>query len=509
VRVAVVGSGLSGLTAAALLAKRGHEVSVYEQHEEIGGVTSSVEKDGFRWDLGQMLMPDLGPGEPGRRILDELEISDRVEVVKGCRGNTFPDFNIFRPDSCAGPYWRKQYLKEVFPSEAEGLDRYYRIYDRVHDLVGLADRPGRRARAELMARSLRVLRMKSWNAERFLNEFFSDHRLKAVFSHILADYSTFPRNFPGLFLPIINPEPAYDERVPLDYDGHLHRSSWTFIREGTRALVDALAGAVTENGGRIHLRTEVRRILLCDRRVVGLELEPASRESVDAVIASGGAKEVFCGLVGREHLPEQFLSDHVDGLPVTSSVLMVHLGVDTDPSVHQNDQALCYYYETYEIDRCIREIQANIYHEGRDGWVLYIPSKHSPEMAPPGNHAVTVYTVAPHAPANGSWAERGEEWADKLLDCAEKYVPGLRQHEVTRVVCTPEDFSRRTHLAVHAFGGCPPRIDRTPPRHRTPIRGLWFVGAQSEAFGGVVGAMTSAQKAVGMMLGRRRAPLTR
>jgi len=486
-RVAVIGSGLSGLTAAALLAKRGHEVTVYEQHEEIGGVTSSVEKDGFRWDLGQMLVPDLGPGEPGRRILEELEISDRVEVVKGCRANAFPDFGIFRPDSCPGPYWRKRVLAEVFPSEAEGLDRYYRVYDQVHDLVALANRPGR------------------WARERFLNEFFGDLRLKAVFSHILADYSTFPRDFPGLLLPIINPEPAYDERVPLDYDGHPHRSSWTFIRGGTRALVDALAAAVSENGGTIRTRTEVRRILLSDRRVVGLELEPASRESIDAVVASGGAVEVFCGLVGREHLPKRFLLDHVDGLPVTSSVLMVHLGVDTDPSAHQNDQALCYYYETYDIDRSIREIQANVYHEGRDGWVLYIPSKHSPEMAPPGNHAVTVYTVAPHAPANGTWAERGEEWADKLLDCAEKYVPGLRQHALTRVVWTPENMSRRTHLAVHAFGGCPPRIDRTPPRHRTPIRGLWFVGAQSEAFGGVTGAMTSAQKAVAMLLGRGRA----
>ena len=120
-------------------------------------------------------------------------------------------------------------------------------------------------------------------------------------------------------------------------------------------------------------------------------------------------------------------------------------------------------------------------------------------------HEVTVYTIAPHAPANGRWEERREEWADKLLGYAEKYVPGLRQHAVTQVICTPEDFSHRTHLADHAFGGCPPRIDRTPPRHRTPIRGLWFVGAQSEAFGGVTGAMTSAQNAVGMMLGRGRA----
>jgi phytoene dehydrogenase-like protein len=43
--VAVLGSGLSGLTAAALLAKRGHRVSLYEQHPEIGGVTSAIEKN--------------------------------------------------------------------------------------------------------------------------------------------------------------------------------------------------------------------------------------------------------------------------------------------------------------------------------------------------------------------------------------------------------------------------------------------------------------------------------
>jgi phytoene dehydrogenase-like protein len=43
--VAVLGSGLSGLTAAALLVKRGHRISLYEQHPEIGGVTSAIEKD--------------------------------------------------------------------------------------------------------------------------------------------------------------------------------------------------------------------------------------------------------------------------------------------------------------------------------------------------------------------------------------------------------------------------------------------------------------------------------
>ena len=108
--VAVLGSGLAGLTAAGLLAQKGHRVSLYEQPPEIGGVTSSIAKDGFRWDLGQMLMPDLGPGEPGRSVLEELGISEQVEVVRGCRGNVFPDFAILRPDTCSGPYWRREYM---------------------------------------------------------------------------------------------------------------------------------------------------------------------------------------------------------------------------------------------------------------------------------------------------------------------------------------------------------------------------------------------------------------
>ena len=117
--VAVLGSGLSGLTAAALLARRGHRVSLYEQHPDIGGVTSSIEKDGVRWDLGQMLIPDLGPGEPGRSVLEELRISEQVEMVRGSRGNVFPDFTIARPDVCAGPYWRRDFFKDLFPEDAQ------------------------------------------------------------------------------------------------------------------------------------------------------------------------------------------------------------------------------------------------------------------------------------------------------------------------------------------------------------------------------------------------------
>ncbi|MCJ7651294.1 MAG: oleate hydratase, partial [Candidatus Lokiarchaeota archaeon] len=105
-KIAVIGSGLAGLTSAALLIKEGHTVTVYEQHEKIGGVTATIERDGYKWDWGQMLVPDFGEGEPGRKILEKLGISEKVKALKSYRENYFPDFRISRPKDFQGIYWR-------------------------------------------------------------------------------------------------------------------------------------------------------------------------------------------------------------------------------------------------------------------------------------------------------------------------------------------------------------------------------------------------------------------
>ena len=49
-RVAIIGSGISGLTAGGYLSKAGFQVTLYEQFKDIGGVTATMEQDGFKWD---------------------------------------------------------------------------------------------------------------------------------------------------------------------------------------------------------------------------------------------------------------------------------------------------------------------------------------------------------------------------------------------------------------------------------------------------------------------------
>jgi phytoene dehydrogenase-like protein len=175
------------------------------------------------------------------------------------------------------------------------------------------------------------------------------------------------------------------------------------------------------------------------------------------------------------------------------SVLMVQLGIDFDPTPYQ-PAALCYYYDTQDLEGAVKRLRTGDYHEGKEGFLIYVPSLHSPSLAPSGKYAVTVYTVAPDTLAEGTWSSRREELADKLVAEAERYIPGLREHTITRLILTPEDYRKRTHQVHHSFGGVPPVMGNKPPAHKTPIKGLWFIGAQSESAGGVLNVMVGAQK---------------
>ncbi|MFN2219357.1 MAG: phytoene desaturase family protein, partial [Anaerolineae bacterium] len=218
---------------------------------------------------------------------------------------------------------------------------------------------------------------------------------------------------------------------------------------------------------------------------------------------SGGAKETFFRLVGREHLPPDF-AQNVENLSLMDSVFMVHLGVDFDPTPYVH--GVCtYYYGTYDIETALADALSGVYHEGRDGFVVHIPSLHSPEMAPPGHHAMTIYTICPDTLKTGDWDSLKDQYADALIDYAERHIPGLREHVRVREIMTPQDFRARTHLDHHAFGGIAPVMGAWQVPHETPLEGLWFVGAQSESGGGVNSVMPGAYRTASR-IARRMGP---
>jgi len=499
----VIGSGMAGLTAAAYLGRAGHGVHVFEQHHEIGGVTSTMRQGGFGWDLGPLLLEGFGPDDMGSRILREIGVGDRVRSLREDRGIVFPDFSLWKPKNFQGAFWRRDLLAGIFPDERDGLDRYYRFYGRVMKILAAL-----RQSEKLSEPNALLAKLKAWcmlqpmrrylrlPASALMNEFFSSPRLQAVYTAILADIVTKPSQFPSLGVPVFNQETAFDKRTPLD-PLQSEGVAYYYILGGCGKLAEAAAYSVRTHGGKIHTNTPVRKIIVEGNRAAGVLLSDGSRVDADIVLATGGARETFLNCVGRDLLPSSFVKS-LGELQYMESVLMVQLGIDFDPSPYQ-PAALCYYYGTYDIETGVERCLKGDYHEGRDGFLIYVPSMHSPELAPPGQHSLTIYTIAPNILSEGSWESRRDELADKLIAEAERYVPGLRRGIRVKVVLTPRDFCNLIAQDRHAFGGVAPVLGTKNPPHKSPVRDLWFLGSQSESGGGVMGVMKGARTVARMI----------
>lgn len=121
----VIGSGIGGLTTAALLSKyASRKVLVLERHYTAGGYTHSFRRPGYSWDVGVHYVGDLqDPASPLRAAFDHLtggklegapmpDVYDRVLIG----GRTF--------DFPTGVERLRARLKDYFPSEGAAIDGY-------------------------------------------------------------------------------------------------------------------------------------------------------------------------------------------------------------------------------------------------------------------------------------------------------------------------------------------------------------------------------------------------
>jgi len=78
-QIAIVGSGFSSLAAAAYLAQAGHEVTIYEKNDTVGGRARQLKKNGFTFDIGPTWywMPDVFErffGDFGKKPADYYQL---------------------------------------------------------------------------------------------------------------------------------------------------------------------------------------------------------------------------------------------------------------------------------------------------------------------------------------------------------------------------------------------------------------------------------------------------
>lgn len=491
-KVIIIGAGLAGLTYGALAAKDGHEVVIYEKNSVPGGVVALCEHNGYKFEQGPLLIGDMLEGEPVYELLKSLDIS--LPTIRADRDISFPDFRLIRPDNYQGPYWRRDYLASIFPEEKEGLDKYYKFYDDVMHIRYLSTLPSNLInKLRLAFNFLKIKKYSKMNADELTKHFFKSEKIRLVYTGILADFCADPAEVIGLSTVFTNFETAFDERIPLNKNNKKYYPGFCYIEGGVQKMPEALADYITSHNGKIIYNTIVDKVLIENQKVKGVRLNDSTEVYGDIVIGCGSGKDFFKNQVGHEYLNEEYIKV-LNEYKNMEGVFMLHLGVDMDPMQYLRS-SLIYCYGMYDLHEATMKLRSGIYHEGDDGFLIFVPSHHAKDFAPAGHHCITLYTVAPDTLKDFSWEDKKEEYATKLIKLAEAHIPELSKHIKEMKIMTPVEYRHLTHMSKSSFGGNVPIWNQKTPTHFTPIENLLFLGQQSENGGGMGAVILGAKDA--------------
>ncbi len=124
--IVIIGAGLSGLTAAAYLAREGKSVLVLEKYAETGGLVQSFEREGFVFDAGARSIENAGILKP---LLADLHIELDLFESPVSIGVEQVLVHMDTPGSIA-VYEKK--LEELYPDSCRGVKRIFRAIKKVY-----------------------------------------------------------------------------------------------------------------------------------------------------------------------------------------------------------------------------------------------------------------------------------------------------------------------------------------------------------------------------------------
>ena len=491
--VIVIGSGMGGLTSAALMSRAGLRTLVLEHHFAVGGNAQSFRrKKMFDFDVGLHYIGDCRPGGLFPVLMGQLGLADKVEFVPmdqdGFDTLIYPDLEFRVP---AG--WEKyeSRLKETFPEEARAIERF------VAFMKALAGRGFGGPSPELEALERRL--NKSWDACT-LGEVFDSLecslRLRSVLSAVSGTYGAPPSR-----------ATAATHASILD---HYMRGA-CYVRGGCRPLINALVGAIEDSGGQIRLRSRVQRILVEGGRAAGVELAKGEVFRARHIVSNADAKRTFLEMVGEERISPG-LRERLRAYRMSLPLFIIYLALQVDPrdlGLRNSNYSL---FPTYDPEEQYAACYAGEIPE-RPAAFISIASLKDPEsrnIAPEGYTNLQIMTIAPaqltswgveRGPASGgryrhtmpyTVAKRTLE--ERLLQVTEEMMPGLLKNIVWRESATPltqERFTLSTGGTSYGFEHTPDQFGGRRLATQTEIPGLYLAGANTLFGHGIGGAMVS------------------
>jgi phytoene desaturase len=461
-RVAVIGAGFGGLTAAGELARAGHRVTIFEQASSVGGKAQVVTSGGHTFDTGPTLltMPNVVQ-ETFARLGAKNRIPEFHRLVLQARytwndGTTFEAHEELEPTVASA--------EALQAGEGQAFRRFAKDAERIFEAAGVAyleapleGFPEYLARVARKGASKLIAGLQMSTLDAVARKHFDAPQLQ---------------QFVNRFATYVGASP-YEASGALSMIPHLERSLGVFhVQGGMGALVRALAEAV------VALGVDVR---------VGCRATWEKRGN-ELIVGPAGGEETFDALVvNADPMGEQKLES--SKLAMSGYVALMDVAQRLPLAHHHVHFAPDYRQEFSEIFSGQIPSEPTIY--------FCHAAATDPLASPAGRSGVFAMVNAPafrSAEEADRWSEWGPRLRERCIDALCRVVPGLSRSAVSVVAeRTPLELARLGAPGGSIYGFLPHGTFAPfqRPKARSKVPGVFYAGGSVHPGGGVPMVMLS------------------
>lgn len=491
-KVIVVGSGLAGLSSACVLAARGHQVTLLDKNDWVGGKAAQLEDEGYRFDMGPTIltMPSVLKkifAEADRSMEDYLEILP-LDPQWRCFFESDKQHERSVLDLVSDTEAMKRNLEEFTGStiNGEGYERFIKMSEGLHGVSdrfffwrsvgGLADTMDVGGAFSIsVLKDVLSLKM-GRSVASVVRSHVPDHRVAQMMDHFTQYVGSSPYASPAVLCSIAHMQTEEGIWYPVG---------------GTRAVPEALCRLATELGVEIRTSADVMRIQTSGDHVSGVVTADGETLSCDAVVSNCDAVRTYRELLDDTPQSDRFEKSNQHE-PACSGVVL-YLGLDK-----RYEQLL---HHNFVFSRDPEEEFDSIYKKGepaRDP-TAYVcaPAISEPAVAPDGGEALYVLVHTPYLRAHHDWKQMLPKYREVILDKLENCagMTGIRDSIRYEASLTPEGIHNRYRVLNGAIYGLASHGKFVgafkPANRRKDLKGLYLAGGAAHPGPGMPMVMMS------------------
>jgi phytoene dehydrogenase-like protein len=460
-RICIVGAGLGGLTSGALLADKGYNVTVLEQHYVVGGAATAFKRKGYTCEVGLHEMDGLYTDKNKKRIFETLGVYDNLEFVQ------VPEFfrtkmknvDFVMPEN-ADDAIRK--LSKRYPLEVRGIKKYFMTISNIAKEMGGVVRMKWWQKILFPIYFPNIYKYRLMSVKDALDGMIVNEELKMLLNSNIGYYHDYVDTFSFMY-------------HSLGQNSYFTGGGW-FIKGGSQKLSNYLAKVITDNGGEVITSADVTR--LSEKRgkkiINYIHKKQEIEIEADIVISNASPMQTY-KYANVDFEPEKKI--------VGNSLITVYIGFKNNVrSIYGKRPYSNFYFGAIDsVDSYHENLKKDITERGFI-FVDYsqIDSKLTSDDKSFGVFCSVDYLKDWESLTDEEYKAKKEKLAEIYFDELEKDYPNIRDHVEFYEVGTARTMKRYLKTdngTAYGFAATPEQFLKRPKVKSDLIENLYFTGA--------------------------------